>query len=429
MEAVFTIVAKNYIPLANVLGNSIRLHHPDLAFFVVVADKADGLIDFSKQQYPIIPAEELGLSNFLEMAFKYNVTEFCTALKPFAFSYLFAKGFDKVLYFDPDIYIFKPLDHLFVSLSTSSMVLTPHYQTPEIAYSGLFREGNILFAGIFNLGFCGLRAGGNGTAIVNWWGERLKDQCFADRTDGLHVDQKWVDFIPTLFTDIHIERSLAYNIAVWNWHERKLSFHDNTFWVSNRITGSDEEPVVFYHYSNYRFKFAADYKQFVPIHKNRFADIEAISSVYADLLIKEDIANQLTKLTYSFATFDNGTGILQFHRRFYRQLVENGSNIGNPFQTASSSSFFNRLKANGLITANNASDKLNETNFDGFDRKLRLLNRFARVAKSVLGFERYALLCKFMFRYVRAENQAFLMQSDSDDVYFVNENRYINVDK
>ncbi|GAB3641884.1 hypothetical protein [Spirosoma arcticum] len=427
MRAVFTIVAKNYIPLANVLGDSLMRHHPDIAFFIVVADRADGLIQFDQQRYPVIAAEQLGIAQLATMAFTYNVTEFCTALKPFSFRYLFDKGFEEVIYFDPDIYIFDKLTAIYDALQESSMVLTPHYSTVEENYSGLFREGNILFAGIFNLGFCALKRSGNGSRIVSWWSSRLIDQCYADRTDGLHVDQKWADFLPTLFDDVRIERGLGYNMAIWNWHERKLSHQDGRYWVTNRIQGGEAQALVFYHFSNYKFRDADDVQKFVPVNVERMADIMDVSRFYAELLTRENTVAQLAKLAYSYATFDDGQPIAQFHRRFYRRLVENGEAYPNPFTTIGAESYHHHLSKNGLLGNNRNLDKLNEVNFDGFDRKLRMLNRVARLVKTIIGFDRYALLCKFMFRYVRSENQAFLLKEHASNLPFVNENRYVNL--
>lgn len=429
MKAIFSIVAKNYIPLANVLGDSIKIQHPDIPFFVVVADTADGLIDFAKQRYTVIRSEQLPITNLKEMAFKYNVTEFCTALKPFAFKHLFDMGYEQVLYFDPDIYVFNPLDKLFESLNVSSMVITPHYQTPELTHSGLFFEGNVLFGGVFNLGFCGFRSSENGQKIIAWWSERLKHYCYSDRTDGLFVDQKWVNFIPVMFPEVHIERSLCYNIAVWNWHERRLSFRDDNYWVSNRITGGCEELVVFYHYSNYKFKLADELEGFMPIRTSKYADVEPISSFYAALLVKEAIGEKLSKLKYSFSAFTNDVPILQFHRRFYRQLLKTNSVVDDPFFAEAENSFYFQLNRKGLIAVENSADKLNETNFTGFNRKLKLLNYISKFAKTVIGFERYALLCKFMFKYVRPENQIFLMKSSKEKTDFINENTFINTGK
>ncbi|WP_019988360.1 hypothetical protein [Rudanella lutea] len=427
MEAIFTIVAKNYIPLAKVLGDSICKHHPDTPFYIVVADTADGLIDFSNQAYPIIPSEDLSIPSMKELAFKYNVTEFCTALKPFAYKYFFQKGYNKVLYFDPDIYVFSPLNKIYGELDSASMVITPHYQTPEPIYSGIFREGNILFAGIFNLGFCGISNTIEGNRIIEWWCQRLQSHCYADRTDGLHVDQKWVDFIPVLFSHVHVERGLGYNIAIWNWHEREISYHDDKYWVKNRITGGAEEPVIFYHYSNYKFKLANSFENFIPVNSNRFPDIKTISEFYANLLVQENISSKLSILKYSFSTFDNNMPVTQFHRRFLRQLLDMNVSFEDPFLTEPQDSFFNILQKSGLIVYNDSSDKLNEINFKGFDRKIAYINTMAKITKKILGFERYALLCKFMFRYVRPENQLFLLKQDKIKPSFVNENRYINV--
>ncbi len=397
-----------------------------MPFFIVVADREDGLIDFSQQRYSIITAAEMHIVQLTEMAFKYNVTEFCTALKPFSFKFLFEQGYKEVIYFDPDIYIFHKLDDIFSTLLTSSMVLTPHYSTIETVYSGLFKEGNILFAGIFNLGFCALNQTANGLHIIDWWCNRLTDQCYADRTDGLHVDQKWADFLPTYFEDICIERGIGYNMAIWNWHERQLVERDGRYCVVNRITGGGETPLIFYHFSNYHFNAVLDISKFLPIQKSRFSDIISVSQFYAQVLIKENVITQLAKLAYSYASFDNGMPVAQFHRRFYRRIIEKDKSGKNPFITAGNNSYYQVLKRNRLLVDSKSLEKLNEVNFEGFDSKLRSLNKIARLFKLLLGFERYALLCKFMFRYVRAENQTFLLREYEATLPFINENRYIN---
>ena len=62
-----------------------------------------------------------------EMSFKYNLTEFCTSIKSMCFSYLFdQKKYEKGIFFDPDILIFNSLDFVFDSLTSYSIVLTPH---------------------------------------------------------------------------------------------------------------------------------------------------------------------------------------------------------------------------------------------------------------------------------------------------------------
>lgn len=84
----FTIVAKNYIGLAKVLENSIKKNNPNVDFLILVAD------DILPEQEVMIPInvvecrKTLSYSHeeWIEMAFKYSLTEFCTAIKPMLLS-------------------------------------------------------------------------------------------------------------------------------------------------------------------------------------------------------------------------------------------------------------------------------------------------------------------------------------------------------
>jgi hypothetical protein len=427
-KVIFSIVAKNYLPMANALGDSIKLTHPDVPFFVVVADKEDGKLLFDQQRYPIVPATALGIENLEEIAFKYNITEFCTALKPFAFNYFFQQGFQRAIYFDPDIYVFSQLDSVFERLEQSALVVTPHFCTLENKYTGLVPEGMLMHVGIFNFGFCAISNSVSGRRIVEWWKIRLMDQCYADKIDGLHTDQKWMDFMPSLINDLHIERGLGYNVAIWNWHERQLENRQGKFWVKNRISGLDAMPLVFFHYSNFNFSRATNSNQFQPKYIQKFSDLTEASDYYAQRLADESIGEYSRLYEYSYAKFDDGTSISHFHRRLFRRLLESNYAFDKPFNTKDSSSFYKLLAKNGLIAkvARQGGHKQNEENFADFERKLYSIQIIARFIKAIIGINRYALLCKFAQRFVRPENQTFLISETGNKIPFYNENRYIN---
>ena len=59
--AVGTIVAKNFLSFARVLGWSLRQHHPDVPFFVVLADQVDGRFDPAAEPFEVVPLEHLGI--------------------------------------------------------------------------------------------------------------------------------------------------------------------------------------------------------------------------------------------------------------------------------------------------------------------------------------------------------------------------------
>ena len=106
-KCAFTIVAKNYIGLGQILGKSIYQYDKDVDFYIVVADE----ITRTKCEVPpnVIVAKdslEIDPEKWVNMSFKYDLTEFCTSIKPFSFRYFFNKGYDSAIYFDPDIFVF-----------------------------------------------------------------------------------------------------------------------------------------------------------------------------------------------------------------------------------------------------------------------------------------------------------------------------------
>ena len=57
--------------------------------------------------------------------------EFNTAIKPYLMLRLFERGYDKVIFFDPDIEIYRRLDDILALLEGgTSFVLTPHFCEP-----------------------------------------------------------------------------------------------------------------------------------------------------------------------------------------------------------------------------------------------------------------------------------------------------------
>lgn len=429
-KAVFTIVAKNYIPMAAVLGDSIKALHPDLAFFIVVADREDSVVRFDQQRYPVIPADVLEISRLEEMSFKYNVTEFCTALKPFSFDYMFRQGFSQVIYLDPDIYVFHSLQTIYERLNTASMVVTPHFCTLQNQYTGLVPEGMLLHVGLFNFGFCAIANTLNGRRITDWWKIRLTDQCYGDKIDGYHTDQKWMDFMPSLIDDVYVERGLGYNVAIWNWHERRIEKHNGQFQVINRIDDTGAMPLVFYHFSNYNFNDAAQLDRFGPKYIRKFPDLLAVGDYYAQKLANAQISEYSRLYGYSYGVFEDGSPVSHFQRRLYRRLIESGYMFEFPFSVGKADSFHTLLKNNGLLLKSTdkgvIADKQNETSFPGFERKLSHLQTVFRLVQRLIGFEKYALFCKFAQRFVRPENQTFLIDEIGSTIPFYNENRYIN---
>ena len=65
-----------------------------------------------------------------------------------------------------------------------------------------------------------------------------------DVTEGIFVDQKWINLFPCFSDDIRILRLPGCNMAYWNLHERKLSKSVDG-WLVN-----DLSRLMFFHFSN-----------------------------------------------------------------------------------------------------------------------------------------------------------------------------------
>ena len=111
--AIFTICSNNYVPMAKVLLESARRHHPEATLYLCLADEP--IIDesFYPQGCIVVRGDALDIPDFRDFAFRYDVMEFNTALKPFMFRHLLARGHRSVVYLDPDIEIFSPLKPVF----------------------------------------------------------------------------------------------------------------------------------------------------------------------------------------------------------------------------------------------------------------------------------------------------------------------------
>src|SRR5690349_10537220 len=168
----FTIVSNNYRHFARTLADSVRKHDPDLPAFVALCDAAPVAAD-ARDAFSVLPIRELGLPQFDRFTFQYTILEPNTAVKPWATAELFARGFDRVIYFDPDIRLFGSVAPILAALEHSDIVLTPHL-TGRLDDGRRPTELQILQSGSYNLGFIALRKSDVTQRLVEWWQRKLE---------------------------------------------------------------------------------------------------------------------------------------------------------------------------------------------------------------------------------------------------------------
>ncbi len=247
MITVFTLCSTNYLAHAKTLGDSLRQYNPDYRFVIGIVDRLPSAIEPSLwEPYEVIQVEDLRIEGFDEMVQRYDVVELNTAVKPFYFEYLFQRepATEAIIYLDPDILILASLAQLEKLLHTKDIVVTPHSCTFDNSDRAVYYEQGMLWMGIYNLGFIGLRRSEVTIAFLQWWQYRLREHCYRAWGTGMFVDQLWVTLAP-LYFPVHVEKNLGYNMCYWNHFERRLSQTNGRYLVNN----ADE--LVFYHFSSY----------------------------------------------------------------------------------------------------------------------------------------------------------------------------------
>jgi len=236
-----SIIACNYLAHARVLHRSLRKFHPDVRFTVLVIDGAGRRFD---EPFETIGLEQIGLpaGEQARMSMLYGVTELATAVKPWFFRHLFCRERTELLYFDPDIQFFSPIDRIARLAREHCLVLTPHTTRPMSRGNVKPNETDILGAGAYNLGFLGLNP--DCGPFLDWWSERLLREALIDFANMRFTDQRWMDFAPGYF-DAFILKDETCNVAYWNADSRPLSWTGDRYEVNG-------EPLCFFHFSGFK---------------------------------------------------------------------------------------------------------------------------------------------------------------------------------
>ena len=322
--AACTIIAKNYLPMARALAASWHAAHPGSPFFTLLLDSPNGFFRPEEEPFQTVLTSELEIPNLSGFLFKYSILEASTAVKPYLLEYLFRRySIRKLLYLDPDILIFKPLDYLSDSLEQSNFLLTPHLLSPLPNDGRGLNEHDILQAGTYNLGFFGIRNSLESRRLLQWWSEKLYHHCIVSFQDNLFVDQRWMDMAPGLFEGVQIIRDPGYNAAYWNLHERTIT-------VEEEVKVNDG-PLYFFHFSG----FDPNKPWIVSKYQNRFemsniGDARKLYAQYQDLLLEKGW-KETSGWPYEHDYFANGVRVPASARKFYWGLGPDVAHIGNPF--------------------------------------------------------------------------------------------------
>jgi hypothetical protein len=240
LDVIFTIVSRNYAAQAATLMESLAAADPAVRRVVIATD---GPIPGLESRAEVIDAATLD-APYAAMSVYYDALELNTAVKPYAFRRLLGEpGVDSVTYLDPDIYVVRPLDGVRQGLAQAQLALTPHVTRPLLG-EAMPNDQAILRSGVYNLGFCAVRAEPKVLELIAWWADRCRFDCRVDLVNGLFTDQKWMDLSPGFVDSFAILRDPGLNLAYWNLEGRALERAKDGWRV-------DGQPLGFFHFSGF----------------------------------------------------------------------------------------------------------------------------------------------------------------------------------
>ena len=326
-----TIIARNYLAAARVLGQSIRETNPSATLHTLIIDDVYGLVDDLQEPFTVLRLSDIGFDAAENNRFAaiYGVTEFATAVKPWLLSTLLERFNEPVIYLDPDIMVFDSLEQIVDYASHDDIVLTPHVTDPMPRDNRRVSESEVLHSGVYNLGF--IAVGCRATAFLDFWKERLRRDCISDLANARFVDQRWVDFAPSMF-NVKILRDTTFNVAYWNLFQRDLQWINGRYFV-------DGAPLHFFHFSGYSPKLPELLSKYqggkARVLLSERPSVARICDEYRHRLIDMDFENT-SKIAYAYASLSSGLELTPFLRRIYREALVDAENQAqieppNPF--------------------------------------------------------------------------------------------------
>ncbi len=315
----FTIASRNYLAYAMTLMQSVAEHHPGAPRYLILADRENNDPVLVAAPFTTILAETLALPDFDAFAFRYNIMEFNTAIKPYAFAHLRRLHPQSgIVYLDPDILVLEPLTQVESAFADGALaVLTPHLLDP-VDDNRQPGEREILASGTYNCGFVAIGAHAQADRLIAWWANRLEFGALSDVAAGLFTDQKWFDLVPGLFSDVHVLRDEGYNLAYWNLSQRRVSQREQRWYAGER-------PLVFVHFSGVDLENPERFSK----HQNRhtqatIGDLQSLYVNYLERLAANGHAEH-RRTPYAYGRFADGEPICDPVRVVYRAYFDKGA--------------------------------------------------------------------------------------------------------
>lgn len=314
---IFTSICANYTHKARLLAESVKRHIPDATFIVCLTEQY--IPEKVKCEYfdEIILSKDVWKDEFNRFIFKHSIVEASTSVKGRFLQYLLEKykQEDKIIYLDPDCYVYSDFMELRELLDERPIVVCPHLLQP----GNIDMELSSTSHGIYNLGFLAVRRCDETKKFVDWWTDRLGLFCYDDIPRGIFTDQKWIDLAPCFF-DVEIFKHRGYDFSIWSLLDCGMTEENGEYFIKGN-------PLRFIHFSGQGAMAEKCIRNWLPEGAHPFKDLY---KEYSALHEKSDSDN-VSKEKWTYNYYTDGTVIDNACRIAYRENIYK-LNIENPFE-------------------------------------------------------------------------------------------------
>jgi hypothetical protein len=235
-----TIVGQEYVFKALSLYNSLKKCSRSFHIWICcVDDNAYSILNNMKlSDATVFKSEDLRSMRLLVAQKTRKKNEYCWTLKAPLIKYVLKRyNVPSVIYCDSDMYFFSDPAPVFEEWGTYSVLLCPQRDLEWVHNK----------YGYYQAGFIGFKNDGYGLRCLEWWEERCLEWCYQkeDTDNQRWGDQKYLDFIPSQFSNIKILNHLGVDAAPWNIiynNDYKITEAGNKLYVENY-------PLIAYHFA------------------------------------------------------------------------------------------------------------------------------------------------------------------------------------
>ena len=230
-----------YLPKALALHLSLRRHHSSFILWLVCTtpeaeDRVRGIADDTLRAVPLRDVEA-AFPQLLEAKKNRSLVEYYYTLSPAVSRYVLEKPEcrEMVTYLDADMLFFSSPERVFAQLGEASIGITPHKFSFFVRHA---RKG-----GEYNVGWVTFRKDVQGIACLRWWFDRCIEWCYQRYENGKYADQGYLNWFPTMFSQVRILDDPGVNLAPWNLAIYKIGEGSEGVLVNGK-------PLVFFHYAD-----------------------------------------------------------------------------------------------------------------------------------------------------------------------------------